>query len=110
MQGMKFKTVSADCHASGTYRCKIKFLLALADEVFHASAVAVITNDLPVRKFFHVGDDECVHICHLIVRFFDFESLGFYCYLILGITVLSRSKGDACILKVIPFRILLYIM
>lgn len=29
--------------------------------------------------------------------------LGFYCYLILGITVLSRSRGAVYILKLVPF-------
>ena len=72
-QGVELQTVSIYSFASGTYRSKVKTLLALADKVFHPATVAVIINDLPVAQILHVGDDERIHMGDLVIRFLNLE-------------------------------------
>lgn len=72
-QGMELQAVCIYGLAPGTYCSKAKALLALTNKVFHPTAVAVIINDLPVAQFFHVGDDERIHMGHLVIRFLNLE-------------------------------------
>ena len=65
---MELQTVRIDSLASGAYRCEIESLFSLAYEVFHASAIAVICDNL-IDLQLHVRDDKRKQMRHLVSGF-----------------------------------------
>ncbi len=100
MPGHKLKAVGVDGFVHGSYRCKIKVLFALANVVFHVATVAIIVNDLPVPKFFHIGDNERVHMGHLVVGLFNLK-----CHTVWltpgGCLIIELAIGDGIINRVV---------
>ena len=93
---MQLKPIGIYNHGRGTDCAKVEAVLSLFNEVFHGSAVAVETDDIPDRKV-HVGHNECVQMIHLTMRFLDLH--GDAARLALGAGLVIELAIDHCVIN-----------